>query len=303
MLALALTALSAPALAAPLFVGDYQTRDDSQWPGHEFPAGGFEVVAPPRRAAPAPKPYRWVAKFTIGLGGPAFRRSEVLRRPIASDGQEGLTDYWRWYLMFPPSFHGPPQRGTDLILSDWHPIGAACVPTEIFGSRGRNLYLRVRAGRTKLQRWTGHFPPVDRGYEGRAFHGAFEACETQTDRRYTLIRKIRPYHWYQITTAVHWSSNARRGYMRVWVDGCRRTPPYTGRHRARSYFATLLAPHAPTFPEWGVPPASNAAFFKQGIYDSWGWPLGTRPDTVYYTGTTQYSRLRDVWPRRPRCRS
>jgi hypothetical protein len=271
----------------PVFVGNYLTGNIGQWPGHEFPPGGIVVGKHLTSVAP-PKPYRYVARFTIGAGGPAARRSEVHRLAAPNDGTPGVDTYWRWYIYFPRGFHGPPNG--DMLLSDWHQTGGYCSPPIIFDTQnGRSVFVRIRAGASRMQSWPPgtHFPPLDPGYEGRTFQGPYAACETQTARKLTVIKRIRPNHWYQIVLHINWSSDPKVGVFTAWVDGCRMTPApgSPGYH-----FATMMDL------KYG------RAWLKQGIYDPHGWPAGTPRSSVFYTGTTQYGSYRDVWPRPPVCR-
>jgi hypothetical protein len=266
-----------------LFIGDYQTGTFDQWPGKNLPPGAAQVG---KRIAPVPPPrlYPRVARFTIGLGGPRDRRTEVLRHPASNDGVEGVDTWWRWYILFPKNGFTEPPNG-DLILSDWHNTVAGCAPLAIFDAlRGGPLVLRIRAGATRIRRWGNvAAPPLNPGFEGRTYNGGHEACETQVDRRYAVIPRIRRNHWYSIVIHVKWTSRTRGGFFDVWVDGCRRTP---GPRSPRRRIATLMDP------KWGQ------GFFKQGIYDPHGWPPGTPTSTVFYTGTRQYHTGARILPRR-----
>jgi hypothetical protein len=262
-------ASSAHRHARAIFVGNYQTGSISQWPAHEFPPGGIVVGRHLAPAAP-PAPYRFVAKFTIGVGGPAARRSEVHDKGLPPDGREGVDDWWRWYMLFPRGFRGPPNG--DMLLSDWHQQGGDCAPPVTFLTHnGVSLYVKIRAGATKIRHWSKgtHFPPLDPGYQGRIFQNGFSDCEFQSFRNAPVIRHIRPNHWYQVVVHARWSSTPADGRFDVWIDGCRRT---------RGSIATLM------------PPAQfGSAFFKQGIYDPHDWPAGSPPDSVFFTGTTAYA--------------
>lgn len=254
-----------------LFNGDYQTGTFDQWPGKNLPAGAADVGA---GIGPVPPPpgYPKVARFTLGLGGPRDRRTEVLRHPVSSDGAEGVETWWRWYILFPKGFREPPNG--DLILSDWHNTVSGCAPLAIFDAlRGGSLILRLRAGTTRIRTWGNVAPPkVGPGYEGRTFTNGHRDCETQVDRKYRVIPRIRRNHWYEMLVHVKWTSRTRGGFFDVFVDGCRRTPPQSSPRRA---VATLMDRR------WGQ------VYFKQGIYDPHGWPPDARTSTVYYTGTRQ----------------
>jgi Polysaccharide lyase len=254
------------------FNGDYQSGTFDQWPGKNLPDGAAEIG---ERIAPVPPPpgYPKVARFTLGLGGPRDRRTEVLRHPTSDDGVPGVETWWRWYILFPDRFRAAPNG--DLIVSDWHNTVSGCAPLAIFDAlSGPRLVLRIRSGPTRIQRWGNvTAPPVDRGFEGRTYSGGHQACETQVDRTYAIIPRIKRNHWYQIVVHVKWTSIPRAGYFDVWVDGCRRTP---GLGSPRRRIATLMNR------AWGQ------AYFKQGIYDPHGWPPGTPTSTVFYTGTRQF---------------
>jgi hypothetical protein len=289
---------SSPALArvrpkapARTFVGDYQNGDFTQWPGKNLPPGAAEIGTRLTAKKP-PKPYRRAARFTIGLGGPRDRRTEVLLHPNSDDGVPGIKTTWRWYVYFPKGFRGPPNPDGDLILSDWHHTVSGCAPAAIFDmKRDLRLRLRLRAGRTKHLTFGKPIRvQLDPGFEGLTFQGGhpLTACETENDRTFTLIPRLHTRHWYEIVVQVFWTPVKSQGYFNVWVDGCRRTPN-AGSPRYRT--ATMLDPS-----KWGQ------VFFKQGIYDPHGWPVGAKPDSVYYTGTRQYRSLEQVFKRPPVCR-
>ena len=268
------------------WAGDYQTGDFSQWPGHQFDAGDARVGTGLTPAAP-PAPFRYVAQYTIAAGSDVVAhgvRSEVLRQPVESDAAPGVDDYWRWYVYFPSSFHHPPNQ-SDMLLSDWHTTNSGCAVPVVFDTQdGDSVYVRIRGGATQLQSWgsPASVPPLDPRFGGRTFIDTTHACETQTDRRYTLIPHIQRDHWYQITLHVKWSSDPSAGAFEAWVDGCRRTP-------AGDHLATLLEPR------WG------ATYLKQGEYDPAGWQPGWPASTVDYTGTASYRSYADVWPSAPTC--
>jgi hypothetical protein len=271
---------------ATVWAGDYQTGDFSQWPGHQFKAADAQVGTNLTPTSP-PAPFRYVAQYTIAAGSDVVAhgvRSEVLRKPVADDAAPGVDDYWRWYVYFPGSFHHPPNQ-SDMLLSDWHTTNSGCaVPVVVDSQDGSSVYVRVRGGATKLQSWASPASPLplDRGFGGRTFIDTTHACETQTDRRFTLIPHIQRDHWYQITLHFKWSSDPSTGTFDAWVDGCRRSP-------AGDHLATLLEPR------WG------ATYLKQGEYDPAGWQAGWPSSTVDYTGTASYRSYADVWPTAPAC--
>jgi hypothetical protein len=272
--------------AQPTWSGDYQTGGFSQWPGHQFDPGDAKVGAGLTQVPP-PAGLKYVAQFTVHAGSKVVghgARSEVLRVPASDDAAPGIDNYWRWHVYFPASFHHPPNQ-SDLLLSDWHSTNSGCaVPIVLDTQDGKSVYIRIRGGATRLQSWASpsSLPPLDPGFEGRTFLDPNHACETQTDRRFTLIPHIERNHWYELTFHIKWSHDPAAGAIEAWVDGCPRIPP-------SQHLATLLEPR------WG------ATYLKQGEYAPGGWQAGWPASTVYYAGTASYGRYADVWPSPPVC--
>ena len=178
---------SVSALAAdPIWSGDFETGDLSQWsPRLDLQEGATDrlvvVDAPVRQG-------RYALRATVkpgDLNNNGSRAEVVLRDQMFHEGDER---WFHWYTMFPAEFQPSPKW---ILFTQWHDSG--------FGSPlGFNLH-----GETLSFRVMGH--EYDRA-------GQWEAG--------TLWKaRLQPGKWNEYLLHVKFSDNPNIGFVELWVDG------------------------------------------------------------------------------------
>ncbi len=138
--------------ASPVWHGDFESGDLSQWTGRESVAANrLQIVEDPVREG------RFALKATVYQGddpiGASGNRNELLHYGNESEGTEY---FYKWSTMFAPDF---PSVNTWQLFTQWHHDGNSGSPPLEFFVRGENMHLRVE-GRDDRIVWKA---PLERG--------------------------------------------------------------------------------------------------------------------------------------------
>ncbi|ATB40348.1 carbohydrate-binding protein [Cystobacter fuscus] len=145
MVALLLT-LPLVALASPVWKGDFESGDLSQWTGkQEVASDRLQVVSSPDRQS------QYALKVTVRKGDDPINasgnRNELFHYGNETEGSEY---YYKWSTMFAPDF---PSANTWQLFTQWHQDGTSGSPPLEFYAWGENIYLRLE-GRDDRVVWS-----------------------------------------------------------------------------------------------------------------------------------------------------
>lgn len=129
-----LAVLPAVALASPVWKGDFETGDLSQWSKtQEVSADRLEVVTSPVHQG------KYALKATVKQGdnpiGASGNRNELIGESASPEGSEF---YYRWSTMFAPDY---PSENTWQVFTQWHQSGCCGVPPIEFDVNGEKISL------------------------------------------------------------------------------------------------------------------------------------------------------------------
>ena len=232
--------------AARLFVGDYSTGDFSQWPSvqnQSFNGPGVDyeqtysatVVEDPVKGR--------AARFEVRSGDwPGFatgERSDVGGSAAESGGTEGQVRWYRFATMFDPSF---PQNHADLgwgVTNGWHPDSSS-------GSAGFEWSVGTKNGFWTLD--------VDQ-----------QSSPGNYTRDYTIFETpLNVGRWHDVTMEINWSTDVRKGWIRLWLNGVRQQ----------------FADGSDTYHLSTLVPGTTTCYYKEGYYRQAATPTGI----VYHSG-------------------
>jgi len=150
--AVLLMMLPMTALATPVWRGNFETGDLSQWSGKDAVASDrLQVVADPAREG------RYALKVTVRKGDDPINasgnRNELFHFGKESEGEEY---YYKWSTQFAADY---PSADTWQLFTQWHHDGLNGSPPLEFYVRGEKLYLRLE-GRDDRIVWSA---PLVRG--------------------------------------------------------------------------------------------------------------------------------------------
>jgi Polysaccharide lyase len=264
---------------SPLFVGNYETGDFSQWAqqdGPLLPSGRyFKLVRHPSIQG------RYAFRSTVDAGavvpGEAGQRAMVLlfpqNDPTASPtgAYEGAARWYRNYIYFPRKFRASPGTLWNWLIQ-WHnwPDGPCCPNLALaVDSRGTHprLSLRVMGGGDAAH-------PVD---SNNVITGQNPAAHIDT---FVGDKPLRRGHWYESVIYVRWSVNPQLGYVKWYLDG---------RKVLSQAMSTLYwyADNNRNLP--GSTPGPGQAYYMEGYYRPAVLPNGlpdTSTDSVFFDGAT-----------------
>jgi hypothetical protein len=179
------TALAATAFANPVFVGDFESGNLSQYQSIDVQAGSTDrlvVVESPVRQG------RYAVKATVKPGDEVklgSRAELVMTNPLFVEGDER---WFHWFTQFPADFQTSPKWH---LFTQWH-SGDFGVPLG-FNLHGEQLSFRVMGTEyDKRQDWGGGYlwtAPLERG------------------------------KWMEFLLRVKFSSNSNVGFVELWKDG------------------------------------------------------------------------------------
>jgi len=178
--------------AAPLWVGDWETGNLSQWNQAQTKPGGITVVTSPLDQG------RYAAKFIVHPGDDPINssgeRAEVRRTTGESEGQER---WWSWSTRFDSSYDYEVGSGTWNIFTQWHDgADRGCSPP---------MFFDVSAGRLRM------------GARGGVADYSGGHCTAPTSTKWDLGPLAKD-HWYHFLFHVRWSSSANTGFVELWLD-------------------------------------------------------------------------------------
>src|SRR5262249_34823941 len=175
-----------------VFRGDFETGSFSQWTaGHD---GGVQEVADDRiQVVTSPVAQgHYAARFEVRQGdkwrGSTGNRAELSR---STGEREGQVRWYSWWTMFDPSYPYDTTHGWQ-IFAQWHSdLEISQSPVQMYAS-GNDIGLQTVPGDAdgrplpSITWWQG---PMERG------------------------------RWHHFVLHVRWSSDRRRGFVELWVDG------------------------------------------------------------------------------------
>ena len=219
--------------------GSFVPGGSPGWTERQAVRGGIRSV----RAAGGTRPQ--VGLFSVGPGDAPVRsgeRAEVVASTSQTGGSEGSEAWYVWSTYFPRSAFRPVPDSTWNIFTQWHgsePDG--CSPNVAFQVNTRpsppRLRLAVRGGRL-----------------------ASGSCNAPHDHSWDFA-PLREGRWHDFALHVRWSSEPRRGFVELAMDGRMVV--------SRSSRATLYA--------------GQQVYLKQGFYRE---PAGFT-SRVYHSGVTR----------------
>ncbi|MBJ8344007.1 heparin lyase I family protein [Antrihabitans sp. YC2-6] len=226
------------AAGTPIFTGDYETGDPSQWAvcQTKFINGpcssnnnsnySLQVQNSQRRQG------SFAARFELRDGDvPSFgggERTEV-EGTDATGGREGEETWYQWSTMFTstfPSNHATQGWG---LVAQWHPYGST-------GSPPVSMNVDVENGKWGLV--------LNRQSSPGTYIGAYVVWKGA----------LLPGTWQDIKLHIKWSANDNVGYVEMWHNGTRQTftgGPCSGQTRCTA--RTLI-------------PGNGGTYFKQGYF-------------------------------------
>lgn len=232
--------------AATMFIGDYSTGDFSQWPSVQNPAyngPGVDYV-PSYSATVVNDPVKGkAARFEVRSGDwPGFaagERSDVGANAGDTGGTEGMVRWYEFSTMFDPSF---PQNHADLgwgVTNGWHPDSSV-------GSAGFEWSVGTRNGYWSLV--------VDEQTRPGVYVRDYTIFETP----------LTVGQWHDVKMQVNWSTDPRKGWIRLWLNGIRQRFA----DGSDSYYLSTLVP------------GTTTCYYKEGYYRQGAKQTGV----VYHSG-------------------
>ncbi|MFE3290942.1 polysaccharide lyase [Rhodococcus sp. NPDC059234] len=244
-----------PFLPAPLFTGDFETGNFSQWPICQSVAindacslydnshYSLQVQSAVRRQG------RFAARFEVRDGDvpatvPGGERAEVQGGP-ETGGSEGADLWYQWSTQFSTTFPANHASQGWGLVSQWH--------GEVDGPPPLGMYVDVGDGQWGLR------------VNAQTSPGQFIA--SYVPWRTGLAQGS----WQDIKIHIKWSTDDRVGFVELWHNGIRQTftdAPCAGQDRC--YVRTLI-------------PLGSTTYFKQGYYRD---PNVTGTGILYHDGFT-----------------
>jgi hypothetical protein len=162
---LVLLALPCAALASPVWQGDFETGNLSQWSNEEMMASDrLQVVPSPAREG------TYALRATVRQGDDPINASGNRNELVHDGGEtEGSEYFYKWSTQFDASY---PSANTWQVFAQWHHDGCCGSPPVEFFVVGEQMHLRVGGEQGKVL-WNA---PLVRGqWQDFVFHVKWSA--------------------------------------------------------------------------------------------------------------------------------